>query len=98
MKDMDILDDMGVSKLSASVFKVNYSFKEHFIFYMNASNVTSLAFKVVLFHAFPWNQTHDLSMILSNSRQYSCCCTITRIHFSVLWVIDHFFFGIKNIQ
>jgi len=27
-KDMDILDDMGVSKLSAKVFlKVNYSFK-----------------------------------------------------------------------
>jgi len=28
---MDILDDMGVSKLSAKVFsKVNYSFKLHF--------------------------------------------------------------------
>jgi len=27
---MDILDDMGLSKLSAKVFsKVNYSFKEH---------------------------------------------------------------------
>jgi len=27
---MDILDDMGVSKLSAKVFlKVNYSFNEH---------------------------------------------------------------------
>jgi len=28
-KDMDILDDMGVSKLSAKVYlKVNYSFEE----------------------------------------------------------------------
>jgi len=26
MNDMDIVDGMGVSKLSASVFKVNYSF------------------------------------------------------------------------
>jgi len=29
---MDILDDMGVSKLSTKVFsKVNYSFKQHLI-------------------------------------------------------------------
>jgi len=35
-EDMDILDDMGVSKLSANVFsKVNYSFKYLVMLYMD---------------------------------------------------------------
>jgi len=40
---MDILDDMGVSKLSAKVFfKVNYSFNFHF---MNKSVVNPLFYR-----------------------------------------------------
>jgi len=38
---MDILDDMGVSKLSAKVFlKVNYSFKEMYYFFLQVSQLS----------------------------------------------------------
>jgi len=37
---MDILDDMGVSKLSAKVFlKVNYSFKQSWLYLIYGSNI-----------------------------------------------------------
>jgi len=35
---MDILDDMGVSKLSAKVFKVNYSFKNRLVYKWTGHN------------------------------------------------------------
>jgi len=42
---MDILDDMGVSKLSAKVFffKVNYSFKLHYYSYQWTFSLTFLS-------------------------------------------------------
>jgi len=48
---MDILDDMGVSKLSAKVFlKVNYSFKLYYIHSMKVNLVQNCSENLVFLH------------------------------------------------